>query len=63
MRIYDKFYINGQWVNSISQETSNVINPGNGKISARVPMGNAEDVDAAVAAAKEAQKTIRKLKH
>jgi aldehyde dehydrogenase (NAD+) len=54
MRTYDKFYINGQWVNPIGQEISDVINPANGEISARVPMGNAKDVNAAVAAAKEA---------
>ena len=57
MRTYDKFYINGQWVNPIGQGTSDVVNPANGEISARVPVGNAEDVDAAVAAAKEAFKT------
>jgi betaine-aldehyde dehydrogenase len=54
MRTYDKFYINAQWVDPIGQETSNVINPATGEISARVPMGNAEDVDAAVAAARDA---------
>jgi aldehyde dehydrogenase (NAD+) len=54
MRTYDKFYINGQWVNPIGQEISDVINPANGEISARVPMGNVKDVNAAVAAAKEA---------
>lgn len=57
MRTYDKFYINGQWVNPIGQGTSDVVNPATGEISARVPVGNAEDVDAAVAAAKEAFKT------
>jgi aldehyde dehydrogenase (NAD+) len=57
MRTYDKFYINGQWVSPIGQGTSDVINPATGEISARVPVGNAEDVDAAVAAAKEAFKT------
>ncbi|MCH7535957.1 MAG: aldehyde dehydrogenase family protein, partial [Bacteroidetes bacterium] len=54
MRIYDKFYINGQWVEPVGKETSEVINPANGEISARVPYGNAEDVNAAVAAAKAA---------
>jgi aldehyde dehydrogenase (NAD+) len=54
MRTYDKFYINGQWVDPIGQGTSDVINPATGEISARVPMGNAADVDAAVAAAKKA---------
>lgn len=57
MRTYDKFYINGQWVDPIGQGTSDVINPATGEISARVPMGNNEDVDAAVAAAKEAFKS------
>ncbi len=57
MRIYDKFYINGQWVSPIGQGSSDVINPATGEVSARVPLGNAEDVDAAVAAAKEAFKT------
>ena len=57
MRTYDKFYINGQWVEPIGQGTSDVINPSTGAISARVPMGNAEDVNAAVAAAKGAFKT------
>jgi aldehyde dehydrogenase (NAD+) len=51
MRIYDKFYIYGQWVDPIGQATSEVINPATGEISARVPMGSAADVDAAVAAA------------
>ena len=48
MRTYDKFYINGQWVEPIGKGTSDVINPATGKISARVPYGNADDVDAAV---------------
>jgi len=54
MRTYDKFYINGQWVSPNGRGTSDVINPATGEISARVPMGNEADVDAAVAAAKEA---------
>ena len=54
LRTYDKFYINGAWVNPVGQGTSDVIDPHTGEISARVPMGNAEDVDAAVAAAKQA---------
>jgi len=54
MRIYDKFYINGQWVEPIGKGTSDVINPANGEISARVPYGNAEDADAAVTAARNA---------
>ena len=54
MRTYDKFYINGQWVEPIGKGTSDVINPATGEISARVPYGNAEDVDAAVRAARSA---------
>ena len=57
MRTYEKFYINGEWVNPVGQGTSDVINPHTGEISARVPTGNVEDVDAAVAAAKQAFKT------
>ncbi|MCP4899296.1 MAG: aldehyde dehydrogenase family protein [bacterium] len=57
MRTYNKFYINGEWVNPVGREKSDVINPHTGEVSARVPMGNAEDVDAAVAAAKRAFKT------
>ena len=57
MRKYDKFYINGQWVQPNGTGTSEVTNPATGEISAVVPMGNSEDVDAAVAAAKEAFKT------
>jgi len=57
MRTYEKFYINGEWVNPVGQGTSDVINPHNGETSARVPMGNLQDVDAAVAAAKRAFET------
>ena len=54
MRTYDKFYINGQWVEPIGKGTDEVINPANGEISATVPYGNTEDVNAAVNAAKNA---------
>ena len=54
MRTYDKFYINGQWVEPIGKGTDDVINPATGEISATVPYGNAEDVDAAVTAARNA---------
>jgi len=54
MRIYDKFYINGQWAEPIGKGTSEVINPATGEVSARVPYGNAEDVNAAVSAARNA---------
>ena len=47
MRTYDQFYINGQWVDPIGKGRSEVINPATGEITAVVPYGNAEDVDAA----------------
>ena len=54
MRTYDKFYINGEWVEPIGKGSSEVINPATGEVSATVPYGNSEDVDAAVSAAKNA---------
>ena len=54
MRTYDKFYINGQWVEPIGKGKSEVINPANGEVSAIVPYGNAEDVNSAVKAARNA---------
>jgi aldehyde dehydrogenase (NAD+) len=54
MRTYNKFYINGQWVEPIGKGTSEVINPATGDVSAVVPYGNAEDVDAAFNAARSA---------
>ena len=57
MRTYDKFYINGEWVDPAGRGTSDVINPHTGEVSARVPTGNVQDVDVAVAAAKKAFKT------
>ncbi|MBI9087414.1 MAG: aldehyde dehydrogenase family protein [Desulfobacterales bacterium] len=54
MRAYDKFYIDGQWVAPVGQETVAVINPCNEEEIARLAMGNAEDVNRAVAAARSA---------
>jgi len=49
-----KFYINGEWVDPISQETMEVINPATEEAIATIAMGNAEDLDRAVQAAKTA---------
>jgi len=54
MRTYNKFYINGQWVEPIGKGTRQVFNPANGELSATVPYGNSKDVDVAVSAAKVA---------
>lgn len=58
--IHDMF-IGGQWVQSVSSETMDVENPADGAIFARVPAGNAEDVDRAVTAGEAAQQTWGKM--
>jgi aldehyde dehydrogenase (NAD+) len=54
MANYDKLYINGAWVPSTSSDTINVIDSVTEDVMATVPAGSADDVDAAVAAAKAA---------
>ena len=49
-----KDFVGGDWVDSASGETMEVINPASGETIAEVPRSNAEDVDRAVAAAKKA---------
>jgi malonate-semialdehyde dehydrogenase (acetylating)/methylmalonate-semialdehyde dehydrogenase len=48
-----KNYIGGEWVES-KGEIVDVVNPANGKTIAKVPVSTKEEIDAAVAAAKEA---------
>ena len=47
-------YIDGAWTNSQSPETKDVINPTTEEVIAKVPIGNKEDANKAVAAAKRA---------
>lgn len=54
---YDKIFINGEWVDPISSEKIQVENPADKSIVGSVPASNEQDVDRAVAAAKEAFKT------
>ena len=54
MKKYDKLYINGEWVEPNKAEIIEVINPATGSPCAWVPKGNREDVNAAVAAARQA---------
>ncbi|HTN99446.1 MAG TPA: aldehyde dehydrogenase family protein [Microthrixaceae bacterium] len=54
MKAYDKFYINGQWVSSTGDATTDIIDSATEEVIGRVPMGTSADVDAAVAAAKSA---------
>ncbi len=49
-----QFYIGGQWVDPSSSETIAVINPATEQVITNVAAGQPDDVDAAVAAAKEA---------
>jgi 1-pyrroline dehydrogenase len=49
-----KHFIGGEWVESSSGETMEVLNPATGEVIAEVPRGTAEDVDRAVDAAKKA---------
>jgi aldehyde dehydrogenase (NAD+) len=54
MRENLKFYINGAWVNPVSTETMEVINPATEAVAGRIAMGSAADVDRAVKAARGA---------
>jgi aldehyde dehydrogenase (NAD+) len=49
-----KFYIDGQWVEPTGNRTREVINPATEGIAGRIAMGEKEDVDRAVAAARKA---------
>ena len=49
-----KFYIDGQWVNSKNTQEIKVINPANEQECAVISLGNKDDVNTAVAAAKKA---------
>jgi malonate-semialdehyde dehydrogenase (acetylating) / methylmalonate-semialdehyde dehydrogenase len=55
-----KNYIGGQWVESTSGKTEVVPNPATGEVLAYVPISSKEDLNKAVAAAKEAFKTWSK---
>jgi betaine-aldehyde dehydrogenase len=53
-KVYDKIYINGKWVESTGKDFLDVTNSTTEEVIARVPSGTAEDVEAAVKAAKAA---------
>jgi aldehyde dehydrogenase (NAD+) len=57
MDSYLKHYINGKWVDSIGGKRHEVISPSTEEACTEITLGTAADVDAAVAAAKEAFKT------
>ena len=54
MRDFLQFYINGAWVDPVTSQTHEVINPSTETAFARISMGSAADVDRAVKAARAA---------
>ena len=54
MRVYDKFYINGEWVDPVTPKSLDVINPATEQVCATISIGSAADVDKAAAAARAA---------
>jgi aldehyde dehydrogenase (NAD+) len=54
MKDHLEFYVDGEWLRSSGDATMDVIDPSTETAFARVAMGNAQDVDRAVAAARKA---------
>ncbi|HEY3798162.1 MAG TPA: aldehyde dehydrogenase family protein [Caulobacteraceae bacterium] len=54
MREYLKFYIDGKWVEPTELKTLDVENPATEETAGKIALGNAADVDKAVAAARKA---------
>jgi aldehyde dehydrogenase (NAD+) len=54
VREYLKFYIDGQWVDPVEPNTIDVENPSTERISGKISLGSAADVDKAVKAARRA---------
>ncbi|GHE53551.1 aldehyde dehydrogenase family protein [Streptomyces capitiformicae] len=54
MKAHDGMYIDGAWRPAAGTDTTEVVNPADEQVIGRVPAGTAEDVDAAVQAARAA---------
>ncbi|WP_405829467.1 aldehyde dehydrogenase family protein [Streptomyces sp. NBC_00105] len=54
MKAQDGMYIDGAWRPAVGADRIEVVNPADGQVIAEVPAGTAEDVDAAVRAARAA---------
>ncbi|MFD9440248.1 aldehyde dehydrogenase family protein [Streptomyces sp. NPDC060006] len=54
MKAHDGMYIDGEWRPAAGADTIAVVNPADGQVIGHVPAGTAEDVDAAVRAARGA---------
>ena len=59
MRNFTKQYINGEWVESASNETIDVINPATEEVIGKIAKGNNEDVNKAVQAADDVYLSFR----
>jgi aldehyde dehydrogenase (NAD+) len=57
MRDYQKFYIDGRWIEPAGKRAFDVVNPATERIAGRIRFGVQEDADLAVAAARKAFKT------
>ena len=57
MRQYLKFYIGGEWVDPVTPNVLDVINPATEEPCAQISSGSSADVDRAVAAARAAFKS------
>lgn len=55
MRDMLQFYIDGKWVDPVTANPLDVINPASEEVCGRISLGSAADVDLAVAAAKRAE--------
>jgi len=60
MKLINKIYINGEFVTPKGTQVLDLINPTNNQKEAELVLGNEEDVQLAVAAAKNALKTFSK---
>ena len=58
MRENRQFYINGEWVDPVSPNSFDVINPATEEVCGHISMGSEADVDKAVSAAKAAFQTF-----
>jgi aldehyde dehydrogenase (NAD+) len=54
MSNHKKFFINGQWIDPVSEKTLDVINPATEEVYTQIASGSATDVDKAVVAARNA---------
>ncbi len=56
-----QMFINGEWVNAISQKTYDVVNPANGEVVAKAAYGDKEDAAYAIQSASDAFESWSKL--